>query len=163
MMGNDEQNKYYKNFASGTYMMQKSLYGFDFLVRDSTPPIIWKLENETQIIAGYTCRKATGIIMDSVYVFAFYTDEISAPTGPVSIGGLPGAILGLTIPRLYTSFIATKIVPDAKEVTTIKPLTAKKYYTYSEIEKVLKERAKDWGNNDDGDNSMQRLIWNTML
>jgi GLPGLI family protein len=36
--------------------------------------------------------------MEDVYVFAFYTDDITTISGgPCSINGLPGMILGLTI------------------------------------------------------------------
>src|SRR5688572_5179859 len=98
--------------------MQKNVYGSNFNVEDSIPAIQWKLSNENRMIAGFNCRKATGIIMDSVYVFAFFTEEIMIPGGPCSISGLPGMILGLTIPRLYTSYIATKIMVNDVDVAS---------------------------------------------
>jgi GLPGLI family protein len=53
--------------------------------------IEWKLSpNETREFAGFMCRKATGVIFDSVYVFAFYTDEITVSGGPMGLHGLPG-------------------------------------------------------------------------
>jgi GLPGLI family protein len=61
-----------------------------------------------------------------VYVFAFYTDDIMISGGPCSINGLPGMILGLTIPRLYTSFIATKVAVKKVTATEIIPVKAKK-------------------------------------
>jgi hypothetical protein len=38
---------------------------------------------------------------------------------------LPGMILGLSIPRLYTSFIATKIDLKINDTAAIKPLQLK--------------------------------------
>lgn len=158
----DENAKWYFNHDNSSYSVQKSTFGFNYLIKDSIPKIKWKLENETQTIAGYSCRKATGIMMDSVYIFAFYTDQIMAPSGPASINGLPGTILAMTIPRLYSSFIATKVTPNT--VAEIKPLTAKKTYNSKEILDVLKERMKEWySGEDDSANDMQRMLWNAML
>lgn len=163
-LGDDENAKYYFDIEHNVYNMQKSMYGFNFVVKDSIPSIKWKLENETQVIAGYTCRKATGIMMDSVYIFAFYTDQIMSPTGPASIGGLPGTILGMTIPRLFSSWIATKVTTTTPIATSIKPLASKKYYSTGEILTVFKERAKEWAGSDAEDASrMQRMIWGAML
>jgi len=55
------------------------------------------------------CRKAVGILFDTVTVFAFYTDEIVISGGPEGINGLPGMILGVGIPRLHTTWFATKV------------------------------------------------------
>ncbi len=98
------------------------MYGSSIIVQDSIKNIQWKLSNETRMIAGFNCRKATGKIFDSVYVFAFYTDEILIPGGPASINGLPGTILGVTIPRLFTSWIATKVSVTSVAENDIKPV-----------------------------------------
>jgi GLPGLI family protein len=84
----------------------------------------WKLvPNETREIAGFNCRKAQAVIFDSVYVFAFYTDEITVSGGPMGIHGLPGMILGITIPRMFTSWIATKLQVNGVKTNIIVPPT----------------------------------------
>lgn len=105
-----------------------------------------------------------GKISDSVYVFAFYTDEILISGGPCSVNGLPGMILGLTVPRLYTSWIATKVTL-ANPVNDIKPITAKKFMTMNAMKSLVKERTKDWVNQDDPDSKkwMDQLFWNLTL
>ena len=85
----------------------------------------WRLTNENRVIAGFNCRKAVAKIFDSVYVFAFYTDEILIPGGPCSINGLPGMILGVTIPRLFTSWIATKVTLTGVDENIITPFLLK--------------------------------------
>ncbi len=161
----DEENKWYFDHNSSRFNMQKNVYGSNFNLDDSIPAIQWKLSNENRVIAGFNCRKATGIIMDSVYVFAFFTDEIMIPGGPCSISGLPGMILGLTIPRLYMSFIATKIMVNDVDVASIKPTTAKKFYTSKTLRSDLLERSKDWGSEDDPDRNKWReqFRWNGLL
>ena len=109
MRKSDEDNVYYFDFGTGKMNMQKNVFGSNFNVEDSIPALEWKMINENRVIAGFNCRKAVAKMFDSVYVFAFYTDEITIPGGPCTISGLPGMILGVTIPRLYTSWIATKV------------------------------------------------------
>ena len=123
--------------------MQKNMYGSDLVVQDSIRELQWKLTNENRVIAGFNCRKAVATIFDSVYVFAFYTDEITIPGGPCSINGLPGTILGVTIPRLYTSWIATKVMLSGADENAIKPITSKKPFSMLTLGKFLDDRTKD--------------------
>ena len=97
--------------------------------------------------------------MDSVYVFAFYTDEITISGGPCTINGLPGMILGLTIPRLYVSMLATKLMVNDVQVSSIKPIIAKKYYTPKELKDILNKRFE----NNDNDNSEESKTWKNQM
>ena len=140
----DEETVWYSDFNNSLLNMQKNIAGSNLNVQDSMPVMQWKLSNENRVIAGFNCRKATAVIFDSVYVFAFYTDEIMIPGGPCSINGLPGMILGVTIPRLYTSWIATKVMLNGVNESVIKPIEAKKYYTIKSMKALINERTKDW-------------------
>ena len=167
LKNDDEGNNWYFDFAANNYVMQKTIAGTNFVINDSIPAINWKLTNENREIAGFNCRKAVGKIMDSVYVFAFYTDEITIPGGPCSIHGLPGAILGLTIPRLYTSYIATKVMLTGVNETVIKPAAAKKPYTFTTFKDFIAEKSKDWFSwgEDKEENNRQKglFLWNLYL
>ncbi len=165
MKKNDEESIWYLDHNNHAFSMQKSLFGTVFIVDDSIPAIKWKVTHESRMIAGFNCRKAEGKISDSVYVFAFYTDEILIPGGPCSINGLPGMILGLTIPRMYTSWIATKVVVNNVPVNTIKPVASKKPYNMATMTNAIKERTKDWIRSDNPDSKkwMEQLIWNITL
>ncbi len=165
MRRDDEQSTYFFDHASNKLYQQKSIVGSEFLVQDSLPKINWRLTNESRLIAGFNCRKAVGIIQDSVYVFAFYTDEIIIPGGPCTINGLPGMILGLTIPRMYTSYIATKVIVTAVDETILQPFTAKKYSTRQALKAMISERAKEWSNDEDEDSKAwkNQFIWNALL
>jgi GLPGLI family protein len=161
----DEENVWYFDHNAGTFNMQKNVFGSNFNIEDSIQKIQWRLTNENRMIAGFNCRKAVGKIMDSVYVFAFYTEEITISGGPCSIQGLPGMILGMTIPRMYASWIATKVMINDVPESIIKPVTAKKYYTATTLKTTIKERVKEWGNDDDPDSKqwMDQLFWGTSL
>ncbi len=163
----DEENIWYYDFNTRTKNIQKLIAGTNFIIADSIPTIEWKITNENREIAGYNCRKAVGKIFDDVYVFAFYTDDITISGGPCSINGLPGMILGLTIPRLYTSYIATKVNLTAVKTAEIKPISAKKTYTTVELKTLLTEKTKDWFNyGDDEEEKKKRknnFLWNAFL
>lgn len=111
-------NIVYSNFDNGQTISQKNVFEKTYLIEDSLRNATWKIKDDFREIAGFNCRRATTIIMDSVFVVAFYTDEIMISGGPESINGLPGMILGLVINRLHTTWYATKV-----SVTEINPKT----------------------------------------
>ena len=169
MTSNDENDKYFYNYNTGNYNLQKNVEGSIVNIADSIPKLKWKLVNDFRVIAGFNCRKAVAIIFDSVYVFAFFTEEITIPGGPASIHGLPGTILGVTIPRLYTSWIATKVEVNGIDVNSIKPVHSKRDITMSELKSLILDQTKDWYSNDDISENQElqqqraRFIWETLL
>ena len=165
MRKSEEESVWYMDHNESKLSMRKTLYGSIFNVQDSFPKITWKLSNENRVIAGYNCRKATGIIMDSVYIFAFYTDEIAISGGPCSVNGLPGMILGMTIPRMYASWIATKVNTSNLPVFEKKTLTSKNFYTLKTMGAALIKGTKDWGSSDDAESKkwIDQLTWNMLL
>jgi GLPGLI family protein len=126
-------------------IIQRDVFENTYLITDSMRTINWRITNETRTIAGFECKKAVGIICDSVYVVAFYTDEIIASTGPESIGGLPGLILGLAVPRLHTTWFATKVELTTPAETELTPKQKGKKITYRDLVIELNKGVKDWG------------------
>ncbi|CAM4444477.1 GLPGLI family protein [Flavobacterium terrigena] len=163
----DEESIWYFDFTSNKMNIQKQIFGTKIIINDSIANIEWRLTNENREIAGYNCRKAVGKIMNDVYVFAFYTDEITITGGPCSVNGLPGMILGITIPRLYTSYMATKVTLNREKATEIKPLEAKKTYTITELKTLITEKTKDWWTygDDKEENTRQKnmFMWEAFL
>lgn len=94
-----------KNIAVSKLNLFEKVY----LTSDTLKKLNWKFSGETREIAGFECKKAVATILDSVVVVAFYADEITPSTGPLGFNGLPGAILGFAIPRLYLTLFATKV------------------------------------------------------
>lgn len=169
MTSDDEYNKYFYNYNTGICNLQKNVYGSNINIADSIPKLKWKLVNDYRVIAGFNCRKAVAVIFDSVYVFAFFTEEITIPGGPASIHGLPGTILGVTVPRLYTSWIATKVMVNGIDVNRIKPVESKRNITMSDFKSLIFDQTKDWYSNDDVNENKDlqqqkaRFIWQTLL
>lgn len=104
-----ETNSVYTNFEANRRVSRKVILGKTFFVNDSIQPIVWKLTDERRTIAGFECRRADAMILDSVYVVAFFTEQILAKGGPESFTGLPGMILGVALSLQHITWFATKV------------------------------------------------------
>jgi GLPGLI family protein len=144
-----DNNVIYNDYTTYSTVSQKPCFEETFLVKDSFFTIKWKLTADTRVIAGFECRKAVGILFDTVSVFAFYTDEIMINGGPESISGLPGMILGVGIPRLHTTWFATSVrAIDAIDQKKIVPATKGKTTTRTGMLTLLDKalsRGEEWG------------------
>lgn len=90
--------------------------GSPIYIEDQLLDVKWKLTNEYRNIAGFDCRRANGLTLDSVYVVAFFTDQIPTSAGPSNLHGLPGMILGLAVPEQHFSIYATKVDYSAPQI-----------------------------------------------
>lgn len=88
----------------------KKQFGDDqYFIADRSQDMKWKYTNERMDILGYECRRANGLLMDSIYVVAFYCPQIDVSFGPSIFSGLPGMVLGVSIPQEHIHIFATKI------------------------------------------------------
>ena len=139
------ENVVYADLDSSRSISQKKVFEELFLIQDSTRQIKWKITDENRVIAGFQCRRANAIIMDSIYVVAFYTDDIIAAGGPESFTGLPGMILGISLPHQHVTWFATKVSAQPVTATQLKIPVKGKKVTNATLKESLKERMKDWG------------------
>lgn len=143
--GPGRDNKVYTSFKSGTVKAQKNAYENNYLVESARPQYQWKIESDMRMIAGYPCRKAVTKICDSVVVVAFYSDQLMVSGGPEGFGGLPGMILGLAIPRLYTTWFATNVELLPQEIKPFTAVKKSKKVSNEELMHDLQKSTKDWG------------------
>lgn len=140
------RNIVYSDFKNKKLTSQKPVFEETFLVQDSLLKIKWKLTPDTRTIAGFDCRKAVGVLNDSIAVFAFYTDEILVSGGPESVQGLPGLILGMGVPRLHATWFATKVEINSSAPTAPVPARRAKKVTYHAMIDEIYRVLKNWGN-----------------
>jgi GLPGLI family protein len=144
---NIEDNIWFNDYGTKTFSHQKFVFDNTYLLTGALMNIEWKLSPmETREIAGFICKKATGIIFDSVYVFAFYTEEITTSGGPMGIQGLPGMIMGITIPRMFTSWVATKVEIVGVDTKIVTAPTKGKKQDALKLKADVQKATKDWGN-----------------
>lgn len=138
-------NVTYTDLNNNFSTTNKKVFDEQFLIKDTARKINWKITNETREIAGYTCRRANALVMDSVYVVAFYTEEIPLSGGPESFTGLPGMILGLALPHENVTWFATKVTDLPIAETALKIPAKGKLVTYNGLVTTLTKALKDWG------------------
>jgi len=138
------KNTVYTDFGNNTSISQKPIYEETFLVQDSLLKIKWKITADTRNIAGFDCRKAVGILFDTVAIFAFYTDELMISGGPEGIQGLPGMILGMGIPRLHATWFATKVQVVNVPTSQIQPAAKGKKTNRKTMLEAIYRVMKDW-------------------
>lgn len=141
----DQSNIVYSDMGTNMSTVQKVVFEQTFLVKDTVRKIKWKITDETRDIAGYPCRRANGIMMDSVYIVAFYTDKIPLSGGPESFSGLPGMILQVALPHENVIWRATKVndtfaVPETSIVAPKKGKVLSSKELYGTLQSVFKGR-----------------------
>jgi GLPGLI family protein len=140
-----QNNTIYTDLNTGLTIAQRKVLGDPFLVSDSTRKIKWKITDETRDIAGYTCRRANGIMLDSIYVVAFFTGKIPVPGGPESFNGLPGMILGVALPHENVTWFATKVTDITLPPNTVTAPKKGKQLDNKGFRETLDNALKDQG------------------
>ncbi|WP_339833293.1 GLPGLI family protein [uncultured Flavobacterium sp.] len=135
----------YKVYRSNTEGLFKKN---EFLIIDSLN-MNWKFLNESKLIDGYECYKATNeyIVINSKGelrhpVVAWYCPQLPYSFGPVGYGGLPGLILELQVRN--NVFGVEKIILDHKIEEPIKLPTKGEVITdedyNNKIKKIMEDR-----------------------
>lgn len=140
-----QNNTIYTDFSSGISVGQRKVYDETFLVKDSIRKIKWKITDETREIAGYTCRRANGIMLDSIYVVAFFTGKIPVSGGPESFNGLPGMILEVALPHENVIWVATKVTDSTLPPNAVKIPKKGKAMDEKGLKETLLKVSRDWG------------------
>lgn len=138
-------NIVYTDLAAGNVRSAKTVYEQKYLVQDSLRKLAWKEKDEIRMIAGYKCHKAVSIICDTVYVVAFYAEDIPVSGGPEMFGGLPGMILELAVPRLHTTWVANKVELKTPLPTDFTIPDKGKKTTQKELNESIAQSFKAWG------------------
>jgi len=132
-----QNNVVYTNLDTKQLVSEKKIFDDTYLLKDTVKNIKWKFTDEVRDIAGYPCHRANGIVLDSVYVVAFYTDKIPVSGGPESFGGLPGMILQLALPHENVSWVATKVDDINFPPNSVAPPAGGKIVNYKQLTNKL--------------------------
>ena len=144
-----DKNRVFSSLSTNQFFAEKNAYNESRIIQDSLVKIRWKLTDETRDIGGFECRRANGLVYDSIYIVAFYTDAIMTKGGPEGFHGLPGMILGLALPHYHITYFATRIDPKFHFDNSIyssfanQPKGIKQVDFFSEMINYLKERKLD--------------------
>lgn len=157
LLGPAKENVVYNDLNTHLRKSYKAIFEKNYVLNDTVQRMLWRITDEKRTIAGMECRKAVTIICDSVYVVAFYTDEIPVSGGPESFSGLPGMILGLAIPRLHTTWFATRVTMVPPATKDLEFVARGQSTTRSKLLSTLNSTFDDWGDH------RNRNLWWIML
>jgi GLPGLI family protein len=135
----------YTDLQTRNYTGQKKIFTDVFLVKDTLRKIRWKITDETREIAGYMCRRANAIILDSVYVVAFYSIDIVPRGGPELFNGLPGMILGVSLPHEHVSWFAKTVSAQLNPPNQPAPPVKGKIVNSLQLKSIIADGIKSWG------------------
>lgn len=142
MPKNEEQ--FYKDFTSNTYVNKQDLFGKFFLIKEAIVNPKWKISNEQKKIGKHVCIKATATSEKGENVVAWFAPEIAISNGPEIWGGLPGLILELN--QNDGEFVFTvEDIQMVNQVEIIKPskgdnISLKKF---NELEEKKRQEMKE--------------------
>lgn len=140
----DYQSTVYQDLKKGQSKVSFEIGGSKVLINDSLMSVKWKITDEYREIAGYDCRRANGLVLDSVYVVAFYTDQIPTSGGPGTIHGLPSMILGFVVPEQHFNIYATKVEMNTPSVKTLSTGRRDTPMTRKQLEEQMRQRFSRW-------------------
>ncbi len=92
----------YQNTETQQRLEMREVMGKKYLIADSLKIPAWKLAEETKVIQGYTCKKAT-LETESPFgggkmsVTAWFAEKLPLPVGPDMMHSLPGTILEIDV------------------------------------------------------------------
>lgn len=163
--GGGENAETYRDYTTETMIESRELGPKKYLLDDSLKAMKWKLEEETKVILGYTCKKATSTVdllagfrmnrggqqngsaaapAEPQKVEAWYTDQIETMAGPDAFFGLPGLILELNVDEGTVKYTTKKIDPLGSN-ELVKAPTAGKKITRQEYRQMMQQQFQGGG------------------
>ncbi|HPN69074.1 MAG TPA: GLPGLI family protein [Saprospiraceae bacterium] len=134
------RDTYHNCLPTKTRLTEKVHKGYIEYISDDVP-LVWEISQDTMVINGLKCIKATGIKLSQGHkpdnYVAWFTPDIPVPFGPINVNGLPGLILKYKWAASVVEAVDIRkltdqkyklVLPDAKDVISYdqKLLEAKK-------------------------------------
>ena len=130
----------YMNYKDEKMVKQQEMGPKKYIIEDSFPHQVWKLESDTQSIAGHLCKKATTRGRDNAPIVAWYAEDIVSSSGPEVFGGLPGLILQLNSNDGEMIFTAKEIDTKGLDKSLVRTPTSGKKITRADFRKIMEEQ-----------------------
>jgi GLPGLI family protein len=137
-MGPGENGVLYRNFTRQEIKEQTEFADKKYIIDDTIRIQPWKLAEDTKVILGRTCKKATMTTPTGNEIIAWYAEDLATPAGPENYGGLPGAVLGIDMNKgeIVLTAIEIKSKINSKELAEPKD---GKHITRADFQKKIEE------------------------
>ena len=148
----------YTDLEAWTITEQKDFLGRTFLIRGDRSEYAWRLTGEQSEYLGFACQRAVTEV-DSATVEAWFAPELPVSVGPASFGGLPGAILVLSIDDGdLTTWNATHVSPGMPEEASMAAPEKGREVTQEEFAAIVKEKTEEMQNQGDNGRVVIRRV-----
>lgn len=138
------KNTVYQDLQNNSRYMIKTIWGEELHLTDSLFKRSWQITESSRKIAGYACRKAIWQANDSTKIYAWFSYDITPPTGPESFNGLPGTILGLATEDGGVVYFAKTVEIIKTEPIMFTLPKKKKIYAVPELKaQLIKQYGKE--------------------
>jgi GLPGLI family protein len=144
MAGPSNDNATFVNLDNEIVVDKQEFMGRTFLITGEREPIAWRMTSEQSEFLGHLCQKAVAT-RDSSTVEAWFTPEIPVSIGPANFGGLPGAILVLSIDDGRLTFTATSVDQEELEPDALEAPRGGREVTREEFDRIVEEKMKEMG------------------
>lgn len=138
MMMNNKSIHYW-DLKKGKFVEQREFFDRQFLIKDETPKLQWKIMGEAKQIAGYVCQKAVTKV-DTNEVIGWFCPAIPVSAGPNGYGQLPGLILELVTDEGRNTLTADSISLKDINVADFEQPKGGKVVTKAEYDQIVKEK-----------------------
>ncbi len=148
----------YTDLEAWTVTEQKDFLGRTFLIRGDRPEYAWRLTGQQSEYLGFACQQAV-TEADSATVEAWFAPELPVSVGPASYGGLPGAILVLSMDDgNLTTWNATHVSPGMPEEASMAAPKKGRAVTQEEFAAIVKEKTEEMQNQGDNGRIVIRRV-----
>jgi len=144
VMYSQADDKVFFDIENQKRIEQRDFMGRMFLIESGVDTLKWKMTGNSRKILDYACMEAITEKEDNK-ITAWFTPAIPISSGPGSLHGLPGLILGVDINDGQRVTIATKAEPEHIAANGIvRPKKGKKV-TRAEFDSIVDEKNKEMG------------------
>jgi len=133
-----KEKLFFKNFQKNK-IYEEQFFDKKVKISDDIIEWNWKILDETEIILGYKCIKATSDKFGST-IYVWFTDEIPISDGPLKYSGLPGLILKVKLK--HYDITAYNINFKKEKIEILPPVLNGKIFTYNEFIEEMNRRNK---------------------
>lgn len=153
-------NKIYTDLKNKKITEQRDFMNRMFLVEKDIPAIEWKITGNQKVILGYPCMEAIKQDTAGVKTVVWFAPSMEIKGGPAGLCNLPGMILAADIKDGSHTYLAKSVEPvDAADLKLKKPTDGKKV-SDAEYHKIVSDKMKEMGMEDDkgGEGAHVRII-----
>ncbi|QCR23062.1 GLPGLI family protein [Pontibacter sp. SGAir0037] len=140
------QNETYMSTASSRKTSLRKFMGKNYIISDSITIQPWRFSDETKIIQGYTCKKASYTDEKRQQeIVAWYTEQLRPFLGPEAYASLPGTVLEVDVNNSQVITRATKVdLRNLKKNELYEPVKGQQV-TEKEYQELVQEQMKKMG------------------